>query len=940
MLILKVRTGEKDVPSAPRTPMKILLILAAMYLICDLSGRLIANLISGRGRRLPIAPQVGYAYTLIGFYGFYMIFKSATTAAWMTLALPVIANGVWLIVRVIRRQPLLVAASESKDVYRDHRKDILYPLIASVLVVGFAAWPYVLCGWGNYWHSGNEDIEDGLNGRDAYLDGTIFDSTQKGRSLPGSREQSSTKSKGDPSRGDLLRAMNALPKRLPQEMSANESFASGVIPLQYSSLAFWSVVFGDRHGLDIFLEQGLTDLLLMMVGVYYLSRDAFWMSSTASAFAGGASVLTTFYLGTYFAGHGGSMMYGALIPALLYLVLAKAPSHLSLPQVSTYSAIILGAICLSYPFPLPLVLPAALGYRFWVGGGFGNRMARFWQFLLRHRAAFVLVVAAVALALVLFSWEFWSATAVFRWRQAHQYRPWGYTHDWLIVPLYLGLLPPPVAGSLFLVALIGVRGYWLLVAVSSILSIILIWIYREFRPEVNRGFVLLFGISCIPLYFIFRFMIADSYYIYKFLYTHQFLIVMGTVGFCFMRGRRAVRIGCCLLLLTNLVMDGIMGEQIYKRPYNHDPQRLAEFSKIDRRILEHSYVVLTGGEATAVRQTLLAMKAEHELDFRAASYFIVPANREADIIENQFPPAILRIGSQLSIRPAPLTDGLMARTTRSEPEAASSDPRLGSTVFRWMGGRQNTDILGIYIFRPAPLNDSRRYLRICVESGPSATGNIPLSVATDKGTVLAKVLLSGLQCVWLPAHEVIGAPQPLLVQSVANGKSLLPFDDRILLYRVFGVGWSDETYDDRALSFFNSKQDIIVPDAYHAKVRLQLGAGWGSYETYHGEHFRWAGVMPELVLTGLSGDGLANVKLTVEPGPSHGATPLILSLVNSSGNEVFRSGSITNREILQFQLHYIVGVRSIFHLHSNAEHLRLKADPRILDYRVFAISAH
>ena len=57
--------------------------------------------------------------------------------------------------------------------------------------------------------------------------------------------------------------------------------------------------------------------------------------------------------------------------------------------------------------------------------------------------------------------------------------------------------------------------------------------------------------------------------------------------------------------------------------------------------------------------------------------------------------------------------------------------------------------------------------------------------------------------------SAINSEQPLVIRSGAKGKSVLPHDDRVLLYRAFAVGWSDKPYDDKAMSFFNAAKDIV-----------------------------------------------------------------------------------------------------------------------------------
>jgi hypothetical protein len=250
------------------------------------------------------------------------------------------------------------------------------------------------------------------------------------------------------------------------------------------------------------------------------------------------------------------------------------------------------------------------------------------------------------------------------------------------------------------------------------------------------------------------------------------------------------------------------------------------------------------------------------------------------------------------------------------------------------------DHVGIYVVRPAAAPfAAHRYLRVCLQNGPSAVGIIPITVTAAGTKTLARLNLDGVQCIWLPAEQVRGADGPVVIRSGAKGKSILPFDDRILLYRVFGLGWTDRLYDDRAMSFFNLDHDIISRRSHegmeHARVRL--GTGWKSYETFGGESFRWAGPNAQLVVDG-PGPSVAKVALAVEPGPSHGNKSFQLSIEDEHGSPVFTSPPLKGRNTLHFQLHYFAGGPSVYSLRTNSEHLGLANDPRILDYRVFEIS--
>ncbi len=564
--------------------MKILVVLGGMLFLCWIYGKLIAILVSSETQPQAIASQIGYAYLLVFFYGFYVTLGSAASAAYLTLLAPVLAIGVLQLWKLARRR--LHRPEVAPNFKTKIKAELPFLLIGGVLVTTFAIWPYLLCGWGEYWHSGNADIEDGINGRDAYVNGLILDGhVDVGRVI------------GDYSRYDFAKITGTA---LPHSRASNSYkawYGGDEFRLQYSSLAFWSIVFREPHGIDVFLEQEVTNLLLMFAGIYYLSRRAFLMSGVASSTAAGLSVLSAFYLTTFFAGHEGSLMYGSLSPALLYLMLAKPEEKLPTRATMAYSALFLFAIGFSYPHPLAILVPPVVLYKLWGLDRFRESLGRMRAFLASGVVRRVLVALLVTAILTLAMVALWHVTARYRLRQEGQYRAWGYTHDWLIVPLFLGLIPSPVEGMKFFAASLPMQVYWLLVSFAGLMAIALAACYCRFRPAANPGFFPLFGACCIPLYLLFRYFIVDSYYLYKFLYTNQYLLIIGLVGFFATTRCRLLKVGAGVVLLANLVADVEVASNIYRRPYNHHSAEMATLLQMDPAILRASFVEASGGRA-------------------------------------------------------------------------------------------------------------------------------------------------------------------------------------------------------------------------------------------------------------------------------------------------------------------------------------------------------
>lgn len=914
--------------------MKIILILLGMLLTCGLSGALLIFAFRANENLKKLTLPIGYAYTLIAFYVFYMQFNSAVTATLLAAALPFFLASVSLLTRGLKlRTGAGVVTQSSSGEAIGTLRGLAYPVAASLAVVLLAAWPYLLAGWGSYWHSGNYDMEDGLNGRDAYVNNLIVDA----------RPFDMGEIIGDKSWYDFAKVTGTLAKKAHEAESYKEWYAGDGFRLQYSSLAFWSVLFDEQQGIDVLLVQALLNLILMAVGIFYLSRHAFSMTPVASAVASVISVTSTFYLATFFAGHVGSLMYGALIPALLYLVLVKDDAHLSIWHKLFFGGLVVGAIAFAYPHPLVILGLPLLTYWLFSLELLQGKLSAIRSLVKNNPRILYLAIIVFAIALSIALMGLWHVTESYRLRQDGQYRAWGFTHDWLIIPLFLGLIPSPMEGSIFVGSILGKIAYPVFILLSALVAVIITFIYFKTRVQKNAQFFRFFGLFWIAEYFIFRYFIIDSYYLYKFLYIHQFLFVIGIVAYVSSTRSRVIQIICAIILLANFGSVLYMANGIYQRPYNQNAGHYQSLLRLDHTLLQNSFVELTGGDGISVRQTLKANGIDTTLDPRFADYFIVPSGRESDITGAQFTETIAETGG-LAVRRAPAKNYLMIRTW-NEPEQFPADPVLKNTVFRWMGHGKN-DNLGIYVIRPSSADEMKsKFLRICFQKGPSAEGAINMAVSAAGKDVLSKFTLNGgVHCEWIPAVRVITSEQPLVIRSGAKGKSLLPHDDRVLLYRVFAVGWSDKIYDERAISFFNVAEDIVKDSPRKDKiglassVELHLGQGWEAYETYGGETFRWSAASAELVLSRGVTDGIANVVLDVEPGPSHGPRPLELEVLDADGNLVFTSVSITGRNAVVLPLSYRKQQTAVYRLRTKSDNLSIAGDPRILNYRVFSIT--
>lgn len=915
--------------------MKIILILLGMLLTCGLSGALLIYAFRANENLRRLSLHIGYAYTLVAFYLFYMQLNSAFTATALTVALPLFLAALTLLVRGLKLRPATgVVVQPPSGAVAGARSELAYLVSASAVVVLLAAWPYLLLGWGTYWHSGNEDMEDDLNGRDAYVYNLIADG----------RPVTMGEIFGDQSWYDFRKVVKTLPEKARSADTYRDWYAGDQNRLHYGSLAFWSELFSERHGMDMLLLQAVLKLILMTVGIFYLSRYAFAMTPITSAVASGVSSGNAFYMISFFAGHAGSLLYGALIPAFLYLVLVKDDGRHSIFHKLAFGGLIAGAILFSYPHPLTIIGLPLLIYLAISFDPFRGRIMAIQSVFQKNPVILYITIAILVIVISFSLLGLWHATEGYRLKQEGQYRAWGYTHAWLIVPLFLGLIPSPTVmeGSIFAGSL-GEYAYWVFCLFSSLILAILGSIYFKTKIPQKTNFFLIFGFFWIAEYLVFKYFIVDSYYLYKFLYTNQFILVIGVVGYVVSSQSRVVKLLCATIILANLSSDIAMAYGSYRRPYNQTPKSYNKLAQLDRGLLEKSFIELSGGYGIATRQTLKAQGIRTTIEPRDADYFIMPSGFEYDIVSMQFTETVAEIGG-FAVKRVPVRNFLMIRTDNL-PEQFPADPVLKNTVFRWVGHGLN-DNVGIYVIRPSPVEEmAGRYLRVCFQKGPSAENAIKIIMSTATKEVLRKFVLdSGVHCEWIPAEQVIGAQQPILIHSGAKGKSLLPYDDRILLYRVFAVGWADRIYDDMTMSFFNATPDIVKKSPKKAEgestpdFTIQLGQGWEAYEKFGGDTFRWAGRSTELVLTGGDKDGVANIVVELEPGPSHGNKYLELEAWDRAGNLIFTSAAVSGRNTVVLPLGYRKHQTSVYVLKTKSLNLPQYGDPRILNYRVFSVA--
>lgn len=127
------------------------------------------------------------------------------------------------------------------------------------------------------------------------------------------------------------------------------------------------------------------------------------------------------------------------------------------------------------------------------------------------------------------------------------------------------------------------------------------------------------------------------------------------------------------------------------------------------------------------------------------------------------------------------------------------------------------------------------------------------------------------------------------------------------------------------------------PDIFAPELGIQLGAGWHELETQAGQRFRWVNNDAEIVVKSPPRAPRA-LGLELEPGPGLGSRPFVLSLLDARGRRV-QALEISQHQVVNLRLPLEGKQDTVYKLHVEGGGQPVPNDPRILNFRVFQISA-
>lgn len=889
-----------------------------------------------RGLSIPrrvLSLPLGYAASQLVFFAWLMLTWQTKAAALVAFLILGGLSLAWLPVSLRR------GAAPSGDLLTGADRERRMLWAGLLLVALLAAWPHAYCGWGAYWHSGNPDILDALYARDIIIKyGAHMNAVPGGAGWLG-------------------------PNELPDIQRSIHEFFELPIHLQYTSMVFWSYLLNSFEGMDVFLVQAVVNLLLMAHGVYFLGRRSLGLRPLPALSAAMGSVLCNFYFTTFVNGHEGSMMFMAVLPYVLLIALEKDKGTAAAWRKFAILSLLCAFLGITYPFPLgyfliPYLLHAAYCRFLAPRGGAGAAWQWFRSRSLPFRSAlvsFVLTASLGSFALI------WRAGEYLRDRSQITFRSWRITETIFRDTLFWGLWPSPVAygesGHANIVNLLRVApaAGWPITILSlawawTLYGLVAFWAWRKRAalPSFYLFFAMLWPILLASMLVV----IGDPYFVYKFMYTTQFLFIL-LLAFGFdhslssqIRWKRAHVFCACLFSLTifvNLINDISMGRSLTKRQYNSN---FATYQEI-----------YTSHNDTLRKTSLQIPLFDHE---RIIRYFLANKGIETRALHNadyvltmQGFRDVLTMGME-DWRPVWQNSFFTLRRVQHEnivqlrsnifPEFISM-VGTNSIPFRWVSDQTGFNLSGGFRVSYSNVTEDTRYLRFCVEPGPSydyQPFNLPVLENGQDQPVLT-LHANARTCFWIDLATLASREQPLHFAPERRGKSLLPYDERKLDFQLAQLGLTTERHDRLGLLFLTAPRDIVPPEhseSLHAGRALPapavlLGNGWYQVEQQAQDIFRWAEKDAQILVLDSEGR-TCRISVEVECGPKLVGKDALLIARDEQGTTLW-CGPLGSRTTVRFSVPTSGSGATLVRLVPSKAPGPLPNDPRALAFRVFHI---
>jgi hypothetical protein len=272
--------------------------------------------------------------------------------------------------------------------------------------------------------------------------------------------------------------------------------------------------------------------------------------------------------------------------------------------------------------------------------------------------------------------------------------------------------------------------------------------------------------------------------------------------------------------------------------------------------------------------------------------------------------------------------GTAAAAAPSDIVSSGSGLTLGSgwylhEVYQGDGFRWVDNDAQFVVHRPS---GSVKKVTIVAEAGPGlGVTKFPLEILDRNGHEVASQTVDGKQSVRFDLPVTPGQDTTFKLHVGGGGKKT-PNDRRTLNFRVFEI---DDASSDASLGAGH-------PDIDNASD-VRLGDNWFPLEQYKGETFRWVDNDAKFSVSSQR-DQSKRLKLVVAPGPGL-ARPadFFVVLRDQNGHELQRA-DVRGRGTIYLNLPLKQGENQFaLHVDGGGRHAA-NGDPRILDFRVFALA--
>ncbi len=824
------------------------------------------------------------------------------------------------------------------------------------LVVLLASWPHMLAGWGNYWHSGNPDLLDPLYSRDI-----IIKYAKHMMAAPGG-------------------AGHLAPEALQNVLRSMDEYFRYPIHLQYTSMVFWSYALQSFSGIDVFLVQAVLNLLMLTHGVYTLMRMSMGSRPVTALLGAIGSSCSTFYFTTFINGHEGSMMFMAMIPYVLLVFLSWTNGWAAAWRQAAFLILMAVFLSITYPFPLAFfLLPLALHVlytRLVVPRGGLAWAVNHWNALpLAPRVVLAgAVLAAVAGGLAVL----WYLTGSIRMRSNIQFRSWRLMETLFRDVFFWGIWPSPVAfgqsGHVNFInlmrsapklgwplAILSVGWAWTLYALTALWT----WRLRKSLPSFYLLFLLSWPLLLAAMYYI----ISDPYFVYKFIYTTQFIFVIALAhGWqsALQDSHGKVPSGLILLFLpvwlaVNLANDVTSSRSLTRREYNADFASYRDAENIPKDILARTWVLIPLLDHKEIMLYMLYNQGLLTSESLVDAQYVLLMKGYRDVITTSLDTSHpLWENTRFAVYPNQTNNTVGLRSNVAVELMSLKEP--AQVPFRWVSDEEAFNLPGGFLASYGNVTPETRYLRFCVESGPSfdyrpftlnviegggATQTIDIFDPGYNRAENSRTFLSlhpnARTCFWIPLTELADHQQPFHFAPDRRGRSILPYDERKLDFKLSQLGLTSERYDRQGLLFLTALRDIIPPEAsqaLHAGKALPapavlLGNGWYPLEQQGTGVFRWAEKDAEVLVLNRGGEP-CRITLDVECGPTLVGRTASLFARDEKG-AVLWSGPLGGRTQVRFTAPASDAEVYVIRLSPGEMPQSLPDDPRALSFRVFGI---